>query len=85
MFMRILNKLITKNQFKPNIECVFKLSIVCSAYIGFVDHFYDYWIQKLHNSYTFWIQKLFGPFSQFHLSEAPSPTVGNNRLFHQPP
>ena len=30
--MRILNKIFTKNRFKTNIECVFKHSIVCSAY-----------------------------------------------------
>ena len=29
--MRIMNKLFTKNRFNPNIECVFKHSIVCSA------------------------------------------------------
>ena len=31
MFMRILNKLFTKNRFKTNIDCVFKHSIVNSA------------------------------------------------------
>ena len=33
--------------------------------IGFVDLFYDFWIQKLHHDYDFWIQKFFCPFFEF--------------------
>ena len=33
--------------------------------IGFVDLFYDFWIQKSHNFYDFWIQNFFCPFWQF--------------------
>ena len=36
-----------------------------SPHKGFVDLFYDLWIQKSHHFYGFWIQKLFCPFLQF--------------------
>ena len=32
---------------------------------GFVDLFYDFWIQKSHHFYNFWIQNFFCPFLQF--------------------
>ena len=48
----------------------------CSAWLrlklnhkGFVDLFYDFWIQKLHHFYNFWMQKFFCPFLQFLDSE----------------
>ena len=56
-----------------------KLSWECDTWRhkGFVDLFYDFWIQKSHHFYgfciqiffvpfyNFWIQKIFGPYSQF--------------------
>ena len=39
--------------------------IKANVHKGFVDLFYDFWIQKSHHFYGFWIQKLFCPFLQF--------------------
>ena len=37
----------------------------CCTHKGFVDLFYDFWIQKSHHFYGFWIQKFLCPSSQF--------------------
>ena len=41
----------------------------CVLHKGFVDLFYDFWIQKLNHFYNFWIQIFFCPFLQFLVPE----------------
>ena len=59
----LLEKLL--KQRREMVTCGEDSSTISNMHKGFVDLFYDFWIQKSHHFYDFWIQKFFCPFLQF--------------------
>ena len=58
ILFRIIPRLLSSFKFKH-------FSDIKLPDIGFVDLFYDFWIQKSHHFYDFWIHNFFCPYLQF--------------------